>query len=304
MQFKKFINIDDLSKEQIETVIEMALLLKEEANKGITRETLKGKSFALLFAKPSTRTFVSFHVAITQLGGNPISIHQSSMGGRESLHDVAKTLSRYVDGIIIRTFAHDDVVELAKHSSIPVINALTDKFHPCQVMADYMTIKEKIKKDKVKITYLGDGFNIANSLLLISAKTGMDITIASPKGFEPDADIVKTAKHEALKSNSKITITNDPHKAVIGADVVYTDTWTSMGMEEEAKKRIKIFANYQVNDKLFALANSDAIFMHCLPAHRGQEITDEVIDCDRSVVFDEAENRLWTQKAILQLMYQ
>jgi ornithine carbamoyltransferase len=304
MKLTNFINIADLSKEDIDKIIDMATTLKEEHKKGITRDTLKGKSFALIFAKPSTRTFVSFHVAITQLGGHPISIHQSSMGGRESLHDVAKTLSRYVDGIIIRTFAHDDVVELAKHSSVPIINALTDKYHPCQVMADYMTMKEKIKKDKIKIAYLGDGFNIANSLLLISAKTGMDITIASPKGFEPDNDVVKAAKHDAIKSTCKITITNDPNKAVAGADVVYTDTWTSMGMEEEAKKRIKIFANFQVNGKLFALADKDAIFMHCLPAHRGQEITDEVIDCDRSVVFDEAENRLWTQKAILELMYQ
>ncbi|MDD4527479.1 MAG: ornithine carbamoyltransferase [Candidatus Margulisbacteria bacterium] len=304
MSLNHFINISDLSKEEIESITNMAILLKKEAKAGITRETLKGKSFALLFAKPSTRTFVSFHVAITQLGGHPISIHQSSMGGRESLHDVAKTLSRYVDGIIIRTFAHDDVEELAKHSSVPVINALTDKYHPCQIMADYLTIKENFNKEKVKVTYIGDGFNIANSLLLIASKTGIDITIASPKGFEPDSDIVKLAKRDAVKNNCKITITNDAYKAVQGADVVYTDTWTSMGMEEEAKKRIQIFANFQVNERLFEAANSDAIFMHCLPAHRGQEVTDEVIDCDRSVVFDQAENRLWTQKAILQLMYQ
>ncbi len=304
MPLNKFINISDLSKEEIEEIINMAMLLKKEAKEGVVRNTLKGKSFALIFVKPSTRTFVSFHVAITQLGGHPISIHQSSMGGRESLHDVAKTLSRYVDGIIIRTFAHEEVEQLSKYADIPVINALTDKYHPCQIIADYMTIKENFNKEKIKIAYLGDGFNIANSLLQLSAITGMDITVASPKGFEPENDMIKEAKHLALKTNSKISITNDPNKAVLGADVVYTDTWTSMGMEEEAKQRIKVFASYQVNQRLFSLANKDAIFMHCLPAHRGQEITDEVIDSSRSVVFDQAENRLWTQKAILQLMYQ
>lgn len=304
MKLQNFINIADLSSEEIETIADMTLTLKKENSKGIQRNTLQGKSFALLFAKPSTRTFVSFHVAITQLGGHPISIHQSSMGGRESLHDVAKTLSRYVDGIIIRTFAHEEVEELAKHSSVPVINALTDKYHPCQIMSDYVTIKEKIKKDKIKIAYIGDGFNIANSLLFLAAKTGLEITIASPKGFEPDSDIVKIARHFALKTTCKISITNDTQKAVTGADIIYTDTWTSMGMEEEAKKRAKIFTNFQVNSSLLSLADSNAIVMHCLPAHRDQEITDDVIDGPQSVVFDQAENRLWTQKAILELMYQ
>ncbi len=300
MNLNNFLSLTDLSSNDIETITNTAIELKAEHKAGIKRNTLDNKSFAMIFEKPSTRTFVSFSVAITQLGGQPVNINQSSLGGRETLHDVAKTLSRYVDGIIIRTFAHETVTELSEHASVPIINALTDKYHPCQAMADYLTIKEHIKKDKIKVTYLGDGFNVANSLLLLAAKTDMEIAIACPKGFEPDADVIASAQEVAT---SKITITNDPIEAAKNADVLYTDTWTSMGMEKEAEERIKIFSDFQVNSTLMANANSDAIVMHCLPAHRGQEITNDVIDSKQSVVFDQAENRLWAQKAVLELMY-
>jgi ornithine carbamoyltransferase len=298
-----FLSLEDLSADNINNIIDMATILKKEHKASITRATLKNKSLALVFEKPSTRTYVSFQVAINQLQGNPITVHPSSLGSRESIHDVTKTLARYVDAIIVRTYSHDTLIEMAEHSSVPIINALTDKFHPCQALADYLTIIENFGSQKVKIAYIGDGFNVANTLLLLSSKVAYDISIASPKGFEPDQDAITSSLNNALQSNSKIVITNDPKEAIENADVVYTDTWTSMGLEKEENKRIKLFSDYQVNKELVSLAKENAIIMHCLPAHRGQEITDEVIDSNKSVIFDQAENRLWTQKAILELIF-
>jgi ornithine carbamoyltransferase len=253
----------------------------------------------MVFEKASTRTRISFEVAMTQLGGHAIYLEKKTMQLErgESLKDTAKTMSRYVDGILIRAYNHEDVVELAKHSNVPVINGLTDLEHPTQVLSDLFTIKE-VKNFRAKLAYVGDGNNVCNSLLLGSSMVGMDISVGCPKGYEPNEEILQKAKKLAEEKNSKIEIYNDAKKAVSGADIVYTDVWVSMGQENERDKRIKNFKEFQVNSDLVKNAN-EPIIMHCLPANRGLEITDDVLNGENSVVFQQAENRLHVQKALL-----
>ena len=265
-------------------------------------ETLRGKTLAMIFEKPSLRTRVSFDVGIHQLGGNSIYLSPSdiNLGKRESIHDVAKTLERMVQGIMIRTFAHERVEELARHADIPVINGLSDFSHPCQAMADFLTIWEvKGKLEKLKLAYVGDGNNVAHSLMFGGAQLGLEVWIATPKGYEPKAEAIDWAERRAAQTGGIITVTNDPKAAVAGADIVYADVWTSMGQEDEAKVRKQTFGRYRVDAELFETAKSNALFMHCLPAHRDEEVSAGVIDSEHSVVFQQAENRLHVQKAIL-----
>lgn len=298
---KDLISVDDLSLSEMKQIFQMTkeLKLKKKA-KG--RLPLQGKALVLIFEKPSLRTRVTFEVAITQLGGYPIylSFTDIKMGVRESISDIAKNLSCWVEGIIIRAFSHKTVVELAKNASIPVINALSDLEHPCQAIADLYTILEhKGKLKGIKLAYVGDGNNVCNSLILCSTKLGVEMKVATPKGYEPEKEIVRKAKEKAKKAGSKIEILNDPKLAVKNADIVYTDVWVSMGQEKERDKRLKVFPPYQVNNKLINLAKDDCLIMHCLPAYREEEITSEVMDGPNSIIFEQAENRLHTEKAIL-----
>lgn len=300
---KHLLCLSDWSGEEIQETLAMAEKLKYENKNGIRHNhLLKGKTLGLIFTKSSTRTRVSFEVGMYQLGGYSLflSANDIQLGRGETVADTAKTLSRYIDGIMIRTYKQSDVETLASAGSVPVINGLTDSQHPCQILADLQTVKENKGRLKgLKMAYLGDGNNVANSLLIGCAKVGMDIAVASPKGYECDPDSVSKALKAAAETGAKVMTTYDPVEAAKDADVVYTDTWVSMGMEAEKEKRTPIFMPYQVNAKLFGIARPDAIFMHCLPAYRGYEVTDEVIDGGRSVVFDEAENRLHAQKAVL-----
>ena len=297
---KDLISIGDLSSKQINDLF--ALTDKLKKNKTKFNKVLSGKTLALIFQKPSNRTRVSFEVGCYQLGGNSIYLSpgEINLGVRESISDVARTLSRYVDGIVLRTFEHKTILDMAEAATVPVINGLSDFSHPCQALADVYTIKEKLKKIKGKtLAYIGDGNNVCNSLLMISAKCGINMNVGAPVGYEPDKNIVQLVKKEAKVSGATINIFNDPKEAAAGADVLYTDVWASMGQEEEAAKRKEVFKNFQINDNLLSLANKGALVMHCLPAHRGEEITAEVIDSPNSVVFDEAENRMHVQKAVL-----
>ena len=289
---KDLLTINDLSVAEINEMLKLAGELKEKRQS--FGEPLKGKTLGLIFEKPSNRTRVSFEVGITELGGHAIYLgsYEIDLGKRESPEDVAKVLSRYLNGIIARTFSHKTVVELAKYSSIPVINGLTDYQHPCQALSDLFTIKEKKGLNNITVAFIGDGNNVLNSLLYICHKMGIKINAACPKGYEPSKDVLKDVAGSAM-------IFNSPEEAVKGADVVYTDVWTSMGQEKEYKKRLKVFKKYQVSSELVKLANKGAIVLHCLPAHRGQEITNEVMDSAASVILDQAENRLHVQKAIL-----
>jgi ornithine carbamoyltransferase len=295
-----FLSIRDFTPKEIRRLLEVAEWLK--ANPQVYSGALRGKTLALIFEKPSLRTRVTFDVGIQQLGGFSIYLSPAeiNLGKRESVYDVAKNLERMVQGIMIRTFAHDIAVRLAEHASIPVINGLTDYSHPCQAMADYLTMLEaKGRLEGLKVTYVGDGNNVAHSLMFAGAQLGAHVTVATPKGYEPDAAAVAWAAERAKQTAGACRVVNDPVEGVKGADVVYTDVWASMGQEGEAEKRKQVFLPFQVNGKLFAQAKPDAIFLHCLPAHRGEEVTDEVIDSPRSLVFQEAENRLHAQKAIL-----
>ncbi|ADP76854.1 ornithine carbamoyltransferase [Methanothermus fervidus DSM 2088] len=294
---KHVLSVCDI-KDEVEELIDIAEKFK---NGKIKEKVLKDKVLAMIFEKPSTRTRVSFEVAVLQLGGNALYLPSSELqlGRGELIADTAKVMSRYVDGIMIRANRHKDVIELAKHSTIPVINGLTDEEHPCQALADMQTIKEYKGGFNIKLAFVGDGNNVCNSLILISSILGIDISVASPKGYEPSNKIVNKALKIAKKTGAKINITSDAIEAVKGADVVYTDVWISMGQENERKTRLKAFKKYQVNKKLMSHAKEDAIFMHCLPAVRGEETTSDVIDGPNSVVWDQAENRLHTQKAIL-----
>jgi len=299
---KDLLTVKDLTLTEIEELFELALKLKKELKAGVEHKILAGKSLGMIFAKSSTRTRVSFEVGIYQLGGQGIflSSNDIQLGRGETIEDTAKVLSRYVDGIMIRTFAHSDVEELAAHATIPIINGLTDDYHPCQALTDLLTVKEyKGELKGLKMTYVGDGNNMAHSLLLAAAKVGMDISIACPQNYQPAEEIVATAKEIAQDSGSEIEITSDILAASQDADVLYTDVWASMGDEDELEVREKAFANYQINSKVMSVAKTDAIFLHCLPAHRGEEVTAEVIDGEQSVVFDQAENRLHMQKAIM-----
>lgn len=302
MSLKHFISIHDITVDEFNHLMDLGLKLKAETKQGIRHKILDGKVLGMIFTKSSTRTRVSFETGMYQLGGYPIflSSNDIQLGRGESIYDTANVMSRFVDGIMIRTYAHQDVLDLARFGQVPVINGLTDLLHPCQVMADLMTVYEhKGKLEGLKMAYIGDGNNMANSLLYGCAKAGMDISVATPKGYEPNAEVVANAKEDAKQTGSNIVVTYDPVEAMSGADVVCTDTWVSMGQEAEKAERIKIFKDYQVNTKLFAKSNDDSIFIHCLPAYRGYEVTEDIIDGPRSVIFDEAENRLHAQKAVL-----
>lgn len=294
---KHLLKLADLSREEILSVLNLADQLKYERKHGIYKDYLKGKKLGMIFQKSSTRTRVSFEVGMYELGGNALFLSNRDLqiGRGEPVQDTARVLSRYLDCIMIRTFAQQEVEDLAKYGSIPVINGLTDYCHPCQVLADLMTIREKKGAFKgLKMCFIGDGNNMANSLMVGAIKTGMSFSIACPEGYEPDAQLVAWAKE-----NGSFTMTTDALKAAEGADVVYTDVWASMGQEEEKAKREKAFAGYQVNDSVMAAAHSDAMVLHCLPAHRGEEITAEVFEAHADEIFEEAENRLHAQKAVL-----
>ena len=295
----------DLEIGEVALILDVAAKLKRKQKKGEPHQYLKGKSLAMLFAKASTRTRTSFEVGFYQLGGHPIYLSDdaSQIGRGEPVKDTARVLSRFVDGIMIRTFSHESVIELAKYASIPVINGLTDLLHPCQALTDMFTIQEKMKVLKGrKMVYVGDGNNMAHSLMYACAKVGMNMVCACPKGYQPDPHVLAEAQEDAAHAGFTITVEEDVMKAVKGADVLYTDTWASMGQEEEHDARKKIFAPYQINAELLAAARPEAIVMHCLPAYRGEEITDDVIEGPQSVVFDQAENRLHVQKAIMALL--
>ena len=298
-------SVRDVSGDEIEEVLQLASTLKKETKQGRFRPILQNRVLAMVFQKPSSRTRVSFEVGIHQLGGAAIylSPQDIQIGRRETVADIARTLSRYCDCIVARVFDHKDILELIEYASVPVINALSDLTHPCQALSDLLTIREK-KGDfrGLKLSYIGDGNNVAHSLLFACARMGCDISVAAPQGYQPREDIVKLAKEDAKKTGAKIEITSNPSAAVKDADIVYTDVWASMGQEAEQEERKKIFKNFQVNSELLRGAKKDHIVMHCLPAHRGEEITADVIDGQNSVVFDQAENRLHTQKAIMALI--
>jgi len=299
------LSIADLSTDEVWQILNLARELKEEWRKGGNKPILKGKTLGMIFQKPSLRTRVSFEMGMIHLGGQALylSPEEIKLGVRESVADVARVLSRYVDGIMARVFAHRHIEELAAYSRVPVINGLSDYNHPCQALSDLFTIWEKRGKLKgLKLAYVGDGNNVATSLLFAATKVGMDIALASPEGYELSDEVVELGQEFAAQSGSKIELVRDPAAAVRGADAVYTDVWVSMGQEEETERRLKVFPPYQVNAALVAQAKPDVMVMHCLPAHRGQEITDEVADGPNSVLFDQAENRLHAQKAVLALL--
>jgi ornithine carbamoyltransferase len=299
---KHFLTLADLPSEEIRSILELAVQLKEEWKAEGNRPLLQGKVLGMIFQKPSLRTRVSFDVAMLHLGGNALylSPNEIQLGKRESVADVARVISRYVNVVMARVFGHADLVELAKYASVPIINGLSDYAHPCQGMADFLTIREhKGTYANRKLVYVGDGNNVSTSLLYGATKLGMNFTIATPRGYELAPAVWSMGQCFARESGTTIAATYDAWDAVQDADVIYTDTWTSMGQEAEAKKRREIFPPYQVNQTLLNYAKDDVIVMHCLPAHRGEEITDEVADGPHSVLFDQAENRLHAQKAIL-----
>ncbi len=302
---KDFLKVTDFTTEEILDTFKIALDMKADRKK--YSEALKGETLALIFEKPSLRTRTTFDVGIQQLGGYSVYLSPAeiNLGKRESVYDVAKNLERMVQGIMIRTFAHEIVEDMSKYAKIPIINGLTDYTHPCQAMADFLTLHEVKGEFKgLKLTYVGDGNNVSHSLMLAGARLGVDVTIATPRGYEPNLFAFAEATEAAKQTGAKIEVVHDPKEGVNGADAVYTDVWASMGQEDEAAERRRIFMPYQVNDDLMAAAKEGAIFMHCLPAHRGDEVTDSVIDADYSVVFREAENRLHAQKAVMyQLMH-
>ena len=300
-----FLSIKDFTPRQIRFLLSLARQIKAGPN--LYSEALKGKTLAMIFEKPSLRTRVTFDVGIHQLGGFSLYLSPAeiNLGKRESVYDVAKNLERMVQGIMIRTFAHRIVDDMAAYASVPVINGLTDYSHPCQAMADYLTIWEiKKKLAGLKVVFVGDGNNVAHSLLFAGAQLGVNVWVATPPGYEPDPGAIDWAKTRNAETHGSCTITNDVERAVADADVLYTDVWASMGKETEADARRQVFLPYQVNGRLFATAKPDAIFLHCLPAHRGDEVTDDVIDSPRSAVFQEAENRLHAQKAIMVALMQ
>lgn len=297
---KDFLSIKDFTPFDIRFLLALARQIK--ADPAAYGESLKGKTLAMIFEKPSLRTRVSFDVGIHQLGGFSLYLSPAeiNLGKRESVYDVAKNLERMVQGIMIRTFAHNIVEDMSAYAAIPIINGLTDYSHPCQAMADYLTMWEiKGKIAGLKVAYIGDGNNVAHSLMFAGAQLGANVWVATPLGYEPRKEATDWAQERSRETGGSCTLTSDPAQAVTGADVVYTDVWASMGQEAEAEARRKIFLPYQVNAKLFTLAKRDATFLHCLPAHRGDEVTNDVIDSPRSAVFQEAENRLHAQKAVM-----
>jgi len=301
MAQKHFLSLKDWSRDEIELLFEQAAAIKASPDSYTT--ALQGQSLAMIFQKHSTRTRVSFEVGMYELGGRALFLGQDDiqLTRGESIADTARVLSRYVHGIVARVFAHQDVLDLARHGSVPVINGLSDLLHPCQALADYFTLRERRGGlQGLKMAYIGDGNNVANELMFGAVKLGLRCSVGCPKGYEPNPLIFKSAVREAQKSGSPVPeVTSDPYEAVAGADVVYTDVWTSMGQEAEGERRKAAFKGYSVTPQLMAAAGPEALFMHCLPAHRGEEVAAEVIDGPRSVVFDEAENRLHVQKAVL-----
>ncbi len=302
---RDLITIADLSTDEIKGLLNLAADLKRQWKQGGNEPVLAGKTLALLFQQPSLRTRVSFQMGMSHLGGSSmyLSPQEIGLGQRESVADVARVLSRYVQGIMARVFEHSNVEGLATYASVPVINGLSDYVHPCQGLSDLFTIYEK--RDNLEglvLAYVGDGNNVAHSLLFAASKVGMEIRVATPPGYEPDEEVVRKATGFAQGTGGKVLLDADPHSAVNGADIIYTDVWASMGEEDERDTRIPLFRPYQVNSELVALAKPHAMVMHCLPAHRGEEITDEIIDGPQSVVLDQAENRMHLQKAILQTL--
>jgi ornithine carbamoyltransferase len=300
---KDFISVHDLSLYEFHEILDLTRKMKEDPRH--FQKALKRQILAMIFQKPSLRTRMTFEVGMLELGGHAIYMSPSDgqVGSRETFPDVGKNLERWVHGIMIRTFAHQNILDLAAAVRIPVINALSDLLHPCQAMADFFTLKEK-KGDlaRLKLTYVGDGNNVCHSLMFAAAKAGCKMAVAAPPGYEPRAEITKLAREDGRETGFSLTLTNDPRQAAAEADAVYTDVWASMGQEAEKGARAKIFAPFQVNGALMAAAAKGALFMHCLPAHRGEEVTDEVIDSPASVVFDQAENRLHVQKVIMVLL--
>ncbi len=300
MYRKDFISIHDLSPATMDHLLEVALKVKASPEK--YEDALVNQTMAMIFEKPSLRTRVSFEAGMTQLGGHAIYLgpNDISLGKRESVPDIARTLDRMVDLIMARTFSHESILQLAQFADIPVINGLSDLLHPCQAVADFQTILEKKGELKgLTLAFVGDGNNVAHSLMFAGAKTGVNVRILCPEGFDPKPEMLALARDDARESGATMTVTHDLKEGVSGADVIYTDVWASMGQEAEAEKRKAIFRPYQVNAALMAMAKEDAIFMHCLPAHRGEEVTEGVIDGPQSVVWDEAENRIHAQKSIL-----
>jgi ornithine carbamoyltransferase len=299
---RHFLSLADLSRAELWDLLKLTKTLKDTWYESGNSPLLKGKILGMVFQKPSLRTRASFDVAMLQLGGHAVylSPHEIQLGQRESIPDVARVLSRYVDCIMARVFAHQDVIELARYSQVPVINGLSDYSHPCQALADFFTIYEVKGQFKgLNLAFVGDGNNVANSLLFGGALLGVNVTVVSPVGYEPQVGVVEKACALAAETGSRIAVVNDLANGVRGADVVYTDIWASMGQEAEKAERAKVFLSYQLNERLLSLVAADAIVMHCLPAHRGEEITDQVLEGSRSVVFDQAENRVHAQKALL-----
>ena len=305
LKHKDLISIHDLSVGEVATILDVSKKLKKKQKMGEPHEYLKGKTLAMIFSKASTRTRVSFETGFHQLGGHPIYMPESTsqIGRGEPVKDTARVLSRFVDAIMIRTFSHEAVKELARYATVPVINGLTDLLHPCQALTDIFTVMEyKEVLQGRKLVFIGDGNNMAHSLMYACAKVGMNMVCASPEGYKPDPKIVAEAQEDGRATGATIEVMEDPFEAAKGADVLYTDVWASMGEEAEREVRCKAFQGYQINSELLAVARPDCMVLHCLPAHRGEEITDEVIEGPHSAVFDEAENRLHVQKAIMALL--
>jgi len=302
---RDFLTLDDVTRAEIEGLIESAARLKGYLKRGVPHRFLEGRTLGMIFKKPSSRTRVSFEVGMFQLGGLALFLNNQDlgMGVRESVADIGRLFSRYLDGIMVRTFAHEEVEELARYATIPVINGLTDLHHPCQILADLLTVREKFGRcEGIKVAWVGDGNNVANSWLQGASKMGMHLALACPKGYWPPADLIRRTQEEAAANGGSVELMEDPVQAVKGADVIYTDVWVSMGQETERGWRLEVFQAYQVNQSLLRAAKPTTLVMHCLPAHRGEEITAEVIDGPQSIVFDHAENRLHAQKAILQFL--
>jgi ornithine carbamoyltransferase len=302
---RDFLRVIDWAAEELLSVLDLADRLKVRLREGVEHRHLEGRTLGMIFQKPSTRTRVSFEVGMFQLGGTALYLAAGDLqlGRGETIKDTARVLSRYLDGIMIRTFAQSDVDELAEHADIPVINGLTDEFHPCQALADVMTIRERLGGfEGVRVAYLGDGNNVCHSLMVACGKLGMDFVAATPEGYDPDPDVVERAREAAASSDGSVELVRDPRAAAVGADVVYTDVWTSMGQEEEHDRRLRDLEAYRIDDALVALGSERAIVLHCLPAHYGEEITEEVLYSERSAVWDQAENRLHAQKALMALI--
>ncbi len=297
---RDFLSIADWSPRELQRLLETSADIKARPRK--YKDSIRGKSVALIFEKQSLRTHVTFDVGIYQMGGHSVYLTQSdiNLGKRESVYDVSKNLERWMDAVVVRTFAHQSCVDMGRYMKIPVVNALTDYEHPCQAIGDFLTASEHLGKlRKKKFAFIGDGNNVCNSLMLTAAKVGMHFAVAAPEGYEPVQEVVKLSRKEGKKTGAEIEVVRDPAIAAKNADVIYTDVWVSMGQEDQKDEKLKAFQGYQVNRQLMKAAKKSAIFMHCLPAHRGEEVTDDVIDSKQSVVWDEAENRLHSQKAVI-----